>query len=206
MRVLQLSPHILYDLTLKHAHLPSVQSETSGQISNSEIHQYRSAAQMMSTFETSTRTLRYKLRSRGIYTEERTLITSPETLSEPPPPPKTQDESMNTVQETPNSQFRLLLSVTPCMPCIDSKKSVNCSPSPPLVSTPIHIHDSLQNQSPSPPLSPTTSLTSTYNNSPELFSPTLLVTPCMPRTSSLRSINCSPTPASSLAYAPNTSS
>jgi len=180
VRVLQLSPHILYDLTLKHAHLPSVQSETSGQISNSEIqtpptycpHQYRSAAQMMSTFETSTRTLRYKLRSRGIYTEERTLITSPETLSEPPP--KTQDESMNTVQETPNSQFRLLLSVTPCMPCIDSKKSVNCSPSPPLVSTPIHIHDSLQNQSPSPPLSPTTSLTSTYNNSPELFSPTLL--------------------------------
>ena len=100
---------------------------------------------------------------------------------------------MNTIQETPNSQFRLLLSVTPCMSRIDSEKSVNCSPSP-------------QNQSPSPPLSPTTSLTSTYNNCPELFSPTLLVTPCMPRTSSLRSVNCSPTPTSSLAHAPNSSS
>ena len=107
--------------------------------------------------------------------------------------PQTQDESVNTIQETPNSQFRLLLSVTPCMSRIDSEKSVNCSPSP-------------QNQSPSPPLSPTTSLTSTYNNCPELFSPTLLATPCMPRTSSLRSVNCSPTPTSSLAHAPNSSS
>jgi len=50
------------------------------------------------------------------------------------------------------------------------------------------------------------SLASTYNNSTELFSPTLSVTPCMPRTSSLRSVNCSPTPTSSLAHAPNSSS
>ena len=50
------------------------------------------------------------------------------------------------------------------------------------------------------------SLASTYNNSPELFSPTLSVTPCMPRTSSLRSVNCSPTPTSNLAYAPSNGS
>ena len=49
--------------------------------------------------------------------------------------PQTQDKSVNTIQETPNSQFRLLLSVMSCMPRIDSEKSVNCSPSPPLVST-----------------------------------------------------------------------
>ena len=99
---------------------------------------------------------------------------------------------------------RLFLSVTPCMLGIDSEKSANCSPSPPLFSPP--TGDSPQNQSPPPPLSPTTSLASTYNNSPELFSPTLSVTPCMPRTSSLRSVNCSPTPTSSLAHAPNSSS
>ena len=95
--------------------------------------------------------------------EERTPITSLETLSEPD---KTQDESVNTVQETPNSQFRLLLSVTHCMPHLDSEKYVNCSPSPPLFSG-----ESPQNQSPLPPLSPTTSLTTTYNNSLKLFSP-----------------------------------
>ena len=42
---------------------------------------------MTSTFETRTRSLRYQLRSRGIYTEEHTAISSPEILSEPPPPP-----------------------------------------------------------------------------------------------------------------------
>ena len=82
-------------------------------------HQYRSAKEMTSTFETRTHTLRYGLRSREIYIEERTPITSPETLSEPH---ETQDESVNTIQETP--------SVTPCMPRIDSEKSANCSPPP----------------------------------------------------------------------------
>ena len=125
-------------------------------------------------FETHTHTLRYGLRSREIYIEERTLITSPEIL---PEPQEMHDESVNTIQETPNSQFRLFLSVTPCMPCIDSKKSANCTPSPPLFSPP--TGDSPQNQSPPPPPPP---LASTYNNSPELFSPTLSVTPCMPRT------------------------
>ena len=91
-------------------------------------HQYRSAAEMMSTFETNTRTLRYELRSREIYIEEWTSITSPETLLEPP---KTQDERENTIQETPNTQFRMLVSVMPCMPHIDSEKSVNFNPSPP---------------------------------------------------------------------------
>ena len=38
--------------------------------------------------------------------------------------------------------------------------------------------DSPQTQSP-PPLSPTTNITSAYNNSPKLFSSTLPVTPCM---------------------------
>ena len=146
-------------------------------------------------FETHTRTLRYGLRSREIYIEERTPITCPEILTEPQ---ETQDESVNTIQETPNSQFRLFLSVTPCMPRIDSKKSATCIPSPPLFSPP--TGDSPQNQSPPPPLSPTTSLASTYNNSPELFSPTLSVTPCMPGT-----VNRSPTPTSSLAHAPNSS-
>ena len=160
-------------------------------------HPYRSAVEMMSRFETHTRTLRYGLRSREIYIEERTPITSPEILTEPQ---ETQDESVNTIQETPNSQFRLFLSVTPCMPRIDSEKSATCIPSPPLFSPP--TGDSPQNQSPPPPppLSPTTSLASTYNNSPELFSPTLSITPCMPRT-----VNCSPTLTSSLAHAPNSS-
>ena len=125
-------------------------SETSGQISEIEVfqpllsHQYRSAEEMTSTFETSTRTLRYELRSREIYIEERTPIMSPETLLEPPPPPpppppQTQDESVNTIQETPNSQFMLLLSVTPCMPRINTEKSVNCSPPPPHLLAPLSV-------------------------------------------------------------------
>ena len=95
----------------------SMPSETSGQInlllSFSSMPQHR---KMTLTFET--RTLRYELRSREIYRNE-PPITSPETLSEPH---ETQDESVNTVQEMPNSQFRLFLSVTPCMPRIDSEK------------------------------------------------------------------------------------
>ena len=39
-------------------------------------------------------------------------------------PSQMQDDSVNTIQEMPNSQFRLLLSVMPCMPC---KDGVNCS-------------------------------------------------------------------------------
>ena len=110
-------------------------SETSGQIS--EIKSFSNlllsfssmpqCRKMTSTLETCTRTLRYELRSRDIYIEERTPITSPETLSEPH---ETRGESVNTIQETQNSQFRLFLLVTPCMPHIDSNKSVNCSPSP----------------------------------------------------------------------------
>jgi len=56
----------------------------------------------MSISET-TRTLRYELRSREIYIEE--SINSLEIL---PEHPQTQDESINTIQETPNSQFRLV--------------------------------------------------------------------------------------------------
>ena len=77
-----------------------------------QLHLDRSAIKMMSVSETTgTRTLRYELRSREIYIKE--PITSPEILSEHP---QTQDESITTIQETPNSQFRLVLSVTPCMP------------------------------------------------------------------------------------------
>ena len=131
---------------------------------------------MTSIFET--RTLSYQLRSRGIYTEEHTLINSPEILSEPP---QTQDDCPNTIQETPNSQFRLFLSVTPGIPHKDSLKSVNRSPTPPLFSpTPASSYDSPQNQPLPLPLSPTTSQTSAYNNSPEFFSPTLSIMPCMP--------------------------
>ena len=69
---------------------------------------------MTSTSKT-TRTLRYKLWSREIYIEECTPITSSEVLSEPP---QMQDDSTNTIQQTPKSQFRLILSVTPWMPQI----------------------------------------------------------------------------------------
>ena len=43
------------------------------------------AAEMMSTFETNTWTLRYKLQSWEIYMEEQTTITSQETVFEPLP-------------------------------------------------------------------------------------------------------------------------
>ena len=66
-------------------------------------------------YTSRTRTLRYALRSREIYTEE--PITSPEILSEPR---QMQDESINSIKETPNSQFRLVLLVTTCMPCMTS--------------------------------------------------------------------------------------
>ena len=135
-------------------------------------------------YTTRTRTLRYALRSREIYTEEQ--ITSPEILSEPP---QTEDESINSIQETPNSQFRLVLSVTPCMPRISSIDSANHSPSPLQFSptptaNPAHppTRNSPQDQPPPPPLSPTNSQTSSHNASPqheeslsqsiELFRPT----------------------------------
>ena len=95
-------------------------------------HQYRSTVEMTSTFET--RTLRYGLRSREIYIEERTPITSPEILSEPH---KMQEESVNMIQETPNSQFRLFLSVSPCMPCI--VKNLLTAPPPPHYSAPLPV-------------------------------------------------------------------
>ena len=81
------------------------------------------------TTGTRTCTLRYELRSREIYIEE--PITSPELLSEHP---QTQEESIRSIQETPNSQFRLVLSVTPCVPRISSLESVNDNTSPLLFS------------------------------------------------------------------------
>ena len=118
-----------------------------------------------------------------IYIEE--PITSPEILSEQP---QTQDESITTIQETPNSQFRLVLSVTPCMPRISSLESVNDSTSPLLFSSTSSLTfaptpDSPKDQLPPSPTSSTNSLTS-FNTcintssqhdkaqSPELFSPT----------------------------------
>ena len=81
------------------------------------------------------------------YTEE--PITSPEIL--PEPPPQMQDDSI----KTPNSQFWLVLSVTPCMPHISSIEPVNRSPSPLLFSptptiSPTHAPtpDSPQDQPP----------------------------------------------------------
>ena len=135
----------------------------------------------MTSVSETTRTLRYELRSREIYIEE--PITSPETLSEHP---QTQDESVNTIQETPNSQFRLVLSVTPCMPRISSLESVNDNTSPLLFSptsslTFVLTPDSPKDQLPPSPTSSTSSRTSfpTCNTtsqhdkaqSPELFSP-----------------------------------
>ena len=82
---------------------------------------YHSPADIKSLLETATRTftLRYILRSCESYSEE--LVTEP---------PLTQDGSINTVQETLNSQFRLFFSVTPCMPCTSRLESFNHSPSP----------------------------------------------------------------------------
>ena len=82
------------------------------------------------TVSETTRTLRYKLRSREIYIEE--PITSLELLSEHP---QTQEESISSIQEMPNSQFRLVLSVTPCVPRISSLESVNDNTSPLLFSS-----------------------------------------------------------------------
>ena len=48
---------------------------------------------------------------RSSYLEE--MITSLEMMSDHPP--QMQDDSINTIQETPNSQFRLVLLVTPCI-------------------------------------------------------------------------------------------
>ena len=62
----------------------------------------------MTSVSETTHTLRYELRSREIYIEE--PITSPELLSEHP---QTQEESIRSIRETPNSQFRLVLSDQP---------------------------------------------------------------------------------------------
>ena len=150
-----------------------------------QLHPHHSAAKMTSvsgTTHTGTRTLRYELQSREIYIEK--PITSPEILSEKP---QTQDESITTIQKTPNSQFRLVLSVTPCMPRISSLESVNDSTSPLLFSSTSSLTfaptpDSHKDQLPPSPTSSTNILTS-FNTcintssqhdkaqSPELFSP-----------------------------------
>ena len=135
----------------------------------------------MTSVSETTRTLRYELRSREIYIEE--PITSPELLSEHP---QTQEESIRSIQETPNSQFRLVLSVTPCVPRISSLESVNDNTSPLLFSstsslTFVPTPDSPKDQPPPSPTSSTSSLTSFHSCntssqhntlSPELFSPT----------------------------------
>ena len=117
----------------------------------------------MTSVSETTCTLRYELRSREIYIEE--PITSPETLSEHP---QTQDESINTIQEMANSQFRLVLSVTPCVPRISSLESVNDNTSPLLFSptsslTYVPTPDSPKEQPPPSPTSSTSSLTSFHS-------------------------------------------
>ena len=85
---------------------------------------------MTSTFETRTRSLRYQLRSRGIYTEERTPINSSEILSKLP---QTQDDSpIHHTGDTKQPVQAVPLGNTLHAPC--SLKSVNRSPSPPLFS------------------------------------------------------------------------
>ena len=113
-----------------------------------QLHLHRSAVKMTSVSET-TRTLRYELQSRKIYIEE--PITSPEILSEQP---QMQDESINTIQEMPNSQFRLVLSVTPCMPRTSSLESVNDSISPLLFSSTSSLTFAPTPDSPKDQLSP----------------------------------------------------
>ena len=98
-----------------------------------------------------------------------------------------QEESISSIQETPNSQFRLVLSVSPCVPRISSLESVNDNTSPLLFSptsslTFVPTPDSPNDQPPPSPTSSTSSPTSfhTCNTSsqhnkalsPELFSPT----------------------------------
>ena len=114
----------------------------------------------MTSVSETTRTLRYELRSREIYIEE--PITSPETLSEHP---QTQEESISSIQETPNSQYRLVLSVTPCVPRKSSLESVNDNTSPLLFSptsslTFVPTPDSPKDQPPPSHTSSTSSLTS----------------------------------------------
>ena len=133
----------------------------------------------MTSVSETTRTLRYKLRSREIYIEE--PITSPEILSEHP---QTQDESINTIQEMPNSQFRLVLSVTHCVPRISSLESVNDNTSPQHFSptSSLTFVPTPEDQPPPSPTSSTSSPTSFHSCntssqhdkalSPELFSPT----------------------------------
>ena len=96
--------------------------------------------------------------ARKIYIEE---ITSLEILSEHP---QMQDESINTIQKIPNSQFRLVLSVMPCMPCISSLEFVDKSTSPLLfssTSSPTYV----PNPNPKDQLPPSPSLMSFHNTS-----------------------------------------
>ena len=75
-------------------------------------------------------------------------------------------------------QFRLILSVTPCMPHTSSLVFLSHSPSPLLfsstpTSSPAHTltPDSPQDQAPPPPLNPTTSLTSPCSTSSQMKNP-----------------------------------
>ena len=68
--------------------------------------------------------------------------------------------------------FSPTLSITPCMPCTSSVRFINRSPTH--SSNPVHIptSDSPKNQPFLSPQNPTTSLTPSFSNTLELFSPT----------------------------------
>ena len=51
----------------------------------------------------------------------------------------TEDDSVNTIQETPNSKFRLFLSETPCMACTNSIISPLTVALPPTIYPYIHL-------------------------------------------------------------------
>ena len=98
--------------------------------------------------------------------------------------PQMQDESINTIQETPNSQFRLVLSVMPCMPRISSLESVNDNTSPQLFSptSSLTFVPTPEDQPPPSPTSSTTSLTSfhtcdTSSQHDKALSPELFIQP-----------------------------
>ena len=84
--------------------------------------------------------------------------------------PQSHNESINTIYETPNSQFRLVFSVTQCMPHTGSLKICQPQPSPLLfspTSRPAYVPtpDCPKDQLPPPLLSPTNSSTSFHNTS-----------------------------------------
>ena len=85
-----------------------------------------------------------------------------------------QDESITTIQETPNSQFRLVLSVTPCMPRVSSLESVNDSTSPLLFSSTSSLTFGPTSESPKDQLAPLISkllLTHVLTLAPSMIKP-----------------------------------